>query len=195
MERPQEPEYNGRTLVVAAVEEELGNAAGEALGVGAVLAGIRMAQLLESRRPSSVLMMGTGGVYGDELPIGQACVARRVGYVSGVARMGLGYTPRPPEPVLCDPALLDRVNLPRVDVLTVPAITTDPLLAQRLSDGWQVEHLEAFGAAYACHLAGVPFGLVLGISNVVGPDAHLQWLTHRQDAQDAARKAVMETRV
>ena len=191
MERPQEPDVERRVLIVAAVEEELGEAAGEALGVGAVLAGIRMAQLLENRRPSAVLMIGTGGVYGDQLPIGQACVARRVGYVSGVARMGLGYTPRPPAPVLCEAALLDQLSLPRVDVLTVPAITTDPLLAERLSDGWQVEHLEAFGAAFACQQMGVPFGLVLGISNVVGPEAHLQWLTHRQAAQDAARMAIM----
>ena len=94
MERPQsliQRPYISRS----GRRRRVGNAAGEALGVGAVLAGIRMAQLLESLRPSSVLMMGTGGVYGDELLIGQACVARRIGYVSGVARMGLGYTPDP----------------------------------------------------------------------------------------------------
>jgi hypothetical protein len=31
---------------------------------------------------------------------------------------------------------------------------------------------------------------VLGISNEVGPEAHVQWLTHRDAAQDAARLAV-----
>jgi purine-nucleoside phosphorylase len=106
--------------------------------------------------------------------------------------MGLGYTPRPPDPVICDPSLLSGVELPTLDVLTVAAITTDPLLAQRLSDGWQVEHLEAFGVALACQQAGIPFALVLGISNVVGPEAHMQWLTHRNAAQDAARAAIQD---
>ena len=71
--------------------------------------------------------------------------------------------------------------------------TTDSLLSQRLADGWQVEHLEAFGVAYACEQKGIPFALILGISNVVGPDAHLEWLAHRDKAQNAARDAAMRT--
>ena len=31
---------------------------------------------------------------------------------------------------------------------------------------------------------------VFGITNEVGPDAHLQWLTHREQAQSTAREAV-----
>lgn len=105
--------------------------------------------------------------------------------------MGLGYVPRPPQPVDCDPGLLAQLQgVPRHPVLTVGAITTDPTLASRLADGWAVEHLEAYGAAFACRESGVPFVAVLGISNEVGPDAHIQWLTHRDAAQEAARAAI-----
>ena len=184
------PERDAHILYVAAVSEELGDLPGESLGVGALVAGVQMARLLSELRPRGVIMVGTGGAYEGSVPIGSACVARRVGYTSSAARMGLGYTPRPPDPVLCEQSLVEESGLPVVDVLTVSAITTDRLLGQRLADGWQVEHLEAFGAAWACAQAQVPFALVLGISNEVGPEAHVQWLTHRDAAQDAARLAV-----
>ena len=53
-----------------------------------------------------------------------------------------------------------------------------------------MEHLEAYGVAIACQHAGIAFTAVIGISNFVGPDAHAQWLTHRDAAQEAARQAV-----
>lgn len=178
-------------LLVAAAREELGELPGEPLGVGPVAAGVRMARLLAERQPSGVVLIGTAGSYAGGPAIGAACKVRRVGLVDGVAMMGLGYTPRPPAPIPCNPRLLSYIDLPACDVLTVGAITTDPLLTERLRDGWQVEHLEAFGAAFACVDAGVPFAAVLGIANRVGPDAHAQWLTHRSAAQAAAREAIV----
>jgi nucleoside phosphorylase len=177
-------------LVVAAAREELGELDGHVLGVGPVVAAVRAATLIGLYQPTRVVMIGTGGAYGGGPPIGEAIVASRVGWSYGVAAMGLGYVPRPPQPVEADPALLDRLPLARHPVLTVGAVTTDPTLASRLSDGWSVEHLEAYGVAFACRESGVPFVVVLGISNVVGPDAHIQWLTHRDAAQDAARAAI-----
>jgi purine-nucleoside phosphorylase len=137
-------------------------------------------------------MIGTAGAYPGGPPIGSAIASARVGWGYGVATLGLGYVPRPPSPVEGDPALLDLLGLPRHHVLTVGAVTTDLALAQRLSDGWTVEHLESYGVALACREAGVPFVAVLGISNDVGPDAHVQWLTHRDAAQEAARLAVRD---
>ena len=178
-------------LLVAAVREELGHLSGVPLGVGPVVAAAHMAAALVERKPDAVVMMGTAGAYvGSGLEIGQAIAARRVGLSHGVAAMGLGYVPRPPSPVDCAGELLECLTLQQADVLTVGAVTTDSVLAGRLSDGWQVEHMEAFGAACACAQRKVPFLAVLGISNVVGPDAHAEWLVHRSAAQDAARAAV-----
>lgn len=173
-------------LLVSAVREELGGRPGEPLGVGPVVTAARMATVLREHKPTGVVMVGTAGAYQTRLPVGTAVVAERVGLSEGVAAMGLGYVPRAPQPISCDPRLLERLDGPRCSVLTVSAITTDAVLAGRLSDGWQIEQMEAYGAAVACQQAGVPFVAVYGISNVVGPDAHAQWLAHRHEAQERA---------
>jgi len=85
--------------------------------------------------------------------------------------------------------MMDKLDLPQVDVLSVGAITTDNVLADRLSDGWQIEQMEAYGTAHACAQAGVPFVGIYGISNQVGPSAHTEWLAHRGDARDRVRAA------
>ncbi|MCK6507245.1 futalosine hydrolase [Myxococcota bacterium] len=176
-------------LVLAAVAEELGPLPGRTVGVGPVVAAASTARILCELRPDAVVLIGTAGSYRGGPPVGQACAARRVGLADGAATMGLGYVPRPPPPLPCDPRLLARAGVPAVDVLNTGAITTDPVLAARLADGWQVEHLEAYGVAAACAAAQVPFVALLGIANQVGPDAHAQWLTHRNAAQDSAREA------
>ncbi len=179
-------------LIVAAVAEELGTLPGRTVGIGPVVAAATAAHIISSLRPDGVVMVGTAGSYANGPPIGQACVSRRVGLADGAAVMGLGYVPRPPAPIPCDPRLLDRaVALPKVDVLTTGGVSTDPLLAERMADTWQVEHLEAYGVAAACAAVGIPFIAILGIANVVGPDAHAQWLTNRNAAQDAARDAAL----
>lgn len=178
-------------LLLAAAREELGDLDGHVVGIGPVVAASSAARLLATQKPQGVVMVGTGGAYPGGPPINTAIAARQVGLSTGVAAMGLGYVPRPPEPVACDARLLSKLDVAKHNVLTVQAVTTDPILVERLADGWTVEHLEAFGVAYACYQAGVPFVAVLGISNLVGPDAHRQWLTNRDAAQQAARDAAM----
>jgi nucleoside phosphorylase len=177
-------------LLLAAVREELGDLEGDVVGIGPVVAAARAAAILERKKPGRVVLIGTGGSYPGGPPIGTAVASQLVGMSVGVAAMGLGYVPRPPAPVPGDETLLERLGVPRHNVLTAGAVTTDLTLAKRLSDGWTVEHLEAFGVAVACQHAGIPFIAVLGISNLVGPEAHAQWLTHRDAAQEAARQAV-----
>jgi len=183
-------EAGNTMLVMAAVREELGDLEGEVVGIGPVVAAARAAAILERRRPERVILLGTGGSYPGGPPIGAVVASEMIGLSPGVAAMGLGYVPRPPAPVPGDEATLVRLAVERHAVLTVGAVTTDLTLARRLSDGWTVEHMEAFGVAVACQIAGIPFVAVLGISNAVGPDAHVQWLAHRDQAQDAARAVV-----
>jgi nucleoside phosphorylase len=177
-------------LVLAAVAEELGDLPGMTVGIGPVAAAARTAAILAERRPDGVVLIGTCGSYRGGPAIHAAIVADRVGLAFGVAAMGLGYVPRAPAPIACAPALTDRLDAPRASVLTCGAVTTDPVLAERLADGWQCEHLEAFGVAHACQAAGVPFAAVLGVANAVGPDAHVEWLANREAAQAAARDLV-----
>ena len=136
------------------------------------------------------MLVGTGGAYSGGPPVGSVIAASRLGWSYGVAAMGLGYVPRPPPPIDGDLEMLDQLDLPRHPVLTVGAVTTDLGLAGRLADGWSVEHMEAYAVALACRDAMVPFVAVLGISNEVGRDAHVQWLTHREAALQAAQHAI-----
>ncbi|MBT3221399.1 MAG: hypothetical protein HN348_20130 [Proteobacteria bacterium] len=177
-------------LLLAAAPQELDTLAGEVVGVGPVVAANRAAVLLERYRPDRVVLIGTGGSYPGGPPLNSAIAASKVGLSHGVAAMGLGYVPRPPIPIDTDTEMLAQLGLPAHPVLAVGAVTTDPILAGRLSDGWDVEHLECYSVAYACREAGIPFAVVLGISNLVGKDAHTQWLTNRESAQRAARLAI-----
>lgn len=177
-------------LVMAAVREELGDLDGVPVGIGPVVAAATAATVLERHRPRAVILVGTCGAYRGGPAIGTAVVAERVGLAFGVSAMGLGYVPRPPGPISTDSDLLDKLIGPRVSVLTCGAVTTDPTLGDRLADGWDVEHLECFGVATACQAAGIPFAAVLGVANEVGPDAHMEWLTYREAAQEAARQAI-----
>jgi nucleoside phosphorylase len=178
-----------RMLVLAAARQELGPIEGEVVGVGPVVAAARAAAILARRMPKGVVLVGTAGAYPGGPPVGAAVASARLGLSYGVAAMGLGYVPRAPEPIAGDSGMLARLDCAKHAVLTVGAITTDATLARRLSDGWTVEHLEAFAVAFACQELGIPFVACLGIANDVGPDAHVQWLTHRDAAQAAARQA------
>jgi len=177
-------------LLLAAVEEELGDLDGMTVGIGPVVAAARAAAILQEHRPSQVILIGTCGSYAEGPKIGTAIAGQQVGLSYGVAAMGLGYVPRAPSPILCDAQLNNALAIPTVNILTAGAVTTDPTLASRLSDGWTVEHLEAFGVAMACQQADIPFAVVLGVANDVGPSAHAQWLSHREAAQEVARRAV-----
>jgi len=177
-------------LLLAADREELGDLEGHVLGVGPVVAAARTAMYIARFRPSRVVLIGTGGSYGESPVIGDVVAVRRFGLSPGIAAMGKGYVPRPPANVAADAGLLEHLKVPAMSALTVGAITTDSTLAERLSDGWEVEHMEAYGVAFACHDAGVPVVAVLGIANRVGPNAHAEWLTNRGAAQAAARQAV-----
>jgi len=177
-------------LLMAAAREELGDLEGAVVGVGPVVAAAKAAEILAREHPSRVVMVGTAGSYAAGPPVGAAIASARLGMSYGVATLGFGYVPRAPGPIDGDPEMLATLGLPRHNVLTVGAVTTDAKLAERLSDGWTVEHLEAYAVALACRERRIPFIAVLGIANTVGADAHVQWLTNRDMAQQAARDAV-----
>ncbi len=177
-------------LILAAAQEELGELQGEVVGIGSIVAAAGASRLIERHRPERVVLLGTGSAYPAGPAIGNAVVGRRFGLAYGVEALGLAYVPRAPAPVMSDAELVAQFDLPQHDILTAGAVTTDPELAERLADGWTVEHLEAYGVAHACAQAGIPFTAIIGITSQVGPEAHLQWLTHRDEAQQAARRAI-----
>jgi futalosine hydrolase len=178
-------------LIVAAAPQELDTLPGEVVGVGPVVAAANAARIIEATNPDAVIMIGTAGAYPGGPPIGSAIIAKKLGLSYGVATMGLGYVPRAPQPIEVDPSVYEGLSVATHNVLTVSAVTTNEQLAGRLSDGWEVEHLEAYSVAFACQQRNIPCLVVLGIANEVGPLAHSEWLSNRDAAQEIARQTIL----
>jgi nucleoside phosphorylase len=160
-------------------------------GVGLVEAGIGAARAIAEVKPRAVIFVGTAGVYPpSSLPAGAAVVARRVSLASSAVLRGEAYLPSVlPASAESDAGLRRALALPVVDVVCPLAITRSRPAARRLANSGAVENLEAFAVARAA--SPLPFAAVLGVSNVVGPRAHVEWRRHAARASAAACQAVL----
>lgn len=172
----------------AAVTEELGELPGVALGVGPIAAAVAAARFLSVECPDALVLLGTAGAYAGGPAVGEVIVASTLGLASTARTLGLGYVPLAPPDMLGDSEISARTGLRAARVLTAIAITTDPGLAAKHAERWEVEHMEAFSVAYACAAAGVRFVAILGITNQVGPGAHAEWLRNRAEVQRASQR-------
>jgi nucleoside phosphorylase len=164
------------------------------MGVGLAAAGAGAARHLAELRPRAVAMVGTCGAYaGRGLAIGDVVVARRSVLADPSVVSGTSEFPAPvvlsvsPDAALA--AALEGCGARPADVATTLAVTVDAATAESLAAALhvQAEHLEAHGVAMAAAAAGVPLAAVLGVANVVGPDARAQWREHNAEA---SRRAV-----
>ena len=166
-----------------------------AAGIGVVDAALGAARAITACRPRLVLFVGTAGCYQRHPRPGGVVIAHRIRLVSSAVARGDGYLPAPmvvqsSTEVVVRRALAHAAGPQALvaDVATPLAITKGIRLASLLmkTRGIVAENLEVFAVARACELAGLPFGAVLGISNRVGPRAHLEWLRHQTKAIEAA---------
>jgi nucleoside phosphorylase len=163
-------------------------------GVGLAAAGAGAARHLAELRPRAVVMVGTCGAYARRgLDVGDVVVARRLVLADPSAVAGRAEFPAPvvlsvtPEPALAD--ALQECGARPASVATTLAVTVDAATAEGLAAALdvQAEHLEAHGVAMAAAASGVPLAAVLGVANVVGPEARAQWRAHHPEA---SRRAV-----
>jgi nucleoside phosphorylase len=163
------------------------------VGIGLVASAAGATAALQDLAPRAVILVGTCGAYaGRGIGVGDVVVGRRVCLAStGVVEGRAAF----PDPMLVDADLagplsdaLTRDGASGADVATTLAITTDDALAARLADHTRcdVEHLEAFAVATACGARGVPLAVVLGVANVVGSGARVEWQENHRAAGDAA---------
>ena len=171
------------------------------VGIGAVDAAAGAARAIARLAPRLILLVGTAGRYDDDHPIGGVVIARRLLLASTAVARGDGYLPGPMVTEATTHPTLQRA-LRRAagagaflaDVATPLAITRTTDLSRRImrATGAAIENLEAFAVARAADAVGIPFGAVLGISNRVGPRAHVEWRRYQETAT-AAASAVIET--
>ncbi len=188
-----------RLLVVTAVETERGAVlAGSAMhdvvavagGVGVAAAAATTARLLATADPpfTAVLAAGIGGGFPGRVPVGGLAVAERIiaadlgadspdGFLP-LDRLGFGATALDADPALLAwlrKTLPDAVVGPVLTVSTVTGTTagTAAILA-RYPDAVS-EAMEGFGVATAAAQAGLPFGELRAISNLIGPRNRQAW--------------------
>jgi nucleoside phosphorylase len=162
------------------------------VGVGMVQAAAGAARIVGMGRPARVVLVGTCGGFGDAIGVGDVAVAGRIVLAEPAVVRGEGAYPEPMvTELLADEGMATELVArggKRVGVATTLAVTTDDGLAERLSasTGCGVEHLEAFGVATTCAMAGVPFVSVLGVANRVGSTGRSEWRENHVRASAAA---------
>jgi len=199
-------------LILAAHEPELEPlrrrlaAAGRAdvpchpVGVGLVAAAAGTARLLAELQPAAVLLTGSGGLYPDAGPFraAEVVVGSELRLLDSACLQGQAALPPPLRSELGTDGgrrteLLAAGAARALAIGTTLGITTDDALAARLarSGRCQVENLETHGVAQACHDAGVPVSVLLGITNLVGSQGRAQWRSHAGAAAEACAEVIV----
>jgi futalosine hydrolase len=198
-------------LILAAHEPELAplrarlSAAGRdampayPVGVGLAAAAAGTARLLAELHPVAVLLTGSAGLYPGhgELRPAEVVVGTELRLLDAACLQGQAALPAPIRAELHTEAgaragWLAAGASRAVAVGTTLGITTDDGLAVRLGRLGRcvVETLEAQGAAQACHDAGVPISVLLGVTNLVGSQGRAQWLAHNRAAAEACAEVI-----
>jgi len=178
-----------RPCIVCAAPLESGGLADAIVGVGKVAAAMHTTQLLLTRRPSWLLLIGVCGAYPrGGLDVGALCVvgeelladegvAQADGEFIDIARMGLGTI----GPFAGDPertrALAEVLAIPVVRGATVSSCSGhDPLAgAIEARSGAAVESMEGAAVFQVCAQLGVPAVQLRCVSNRTGDRARGGW--------------------
>lgn len=170
-------------------------------GVGLVDAAAGTSRIVARHTPAALLFVGTCGAYpGSGFQIGQLLLARSVRLGSGdVASRAMRIPGLMPETLLTDPELTEqlrrRLSPPPADaeVICTLGITESESLARQLESGIprRVENLEAYPVLRAA--AGIPTAILLGVTNIVGPNGGKEWKEHFRSVMQAAVNAILRT--
>lgn len=160
-------------------------------GFGPIASGIRTSQLIFELQPSSCLLVGIAGAYGNRLAIGSAHTFSHVASYGIGAGSGSNLTTATelawrqwPEPMQ-DLSTDENLSLPdsawqatRLQMLTVCAASAS---GQDVEDRLKkfpnavAEDMESFSVGLACRSAGIPLTVIRGISNVAGDRNKMNW--------------------
>ncbi|WP_149202210.1 5'-methylthioadenosine/S-adenosylhomocysteine nucleosidase [Actinotalea subterranea] len=174
-------------------------------GIGLVSAATAAAVAISGTSPLAVISAGSAGGVGTGVRVGDVVVGDRYVY-SGADARAFGYTlgqvPGMPEVFEGDRSLLDAAM--RIDtglrLHTGTMLSGDAFIDATAVDGIRSAFphglstdMESAALAQTCHLYGVPFLSVRGISDLCGPAADEDFLETVDDAADRSARVVIET--
>ncbi len=184
-----------KTLIVAAYPKELqylcklgkkksvlkGNFAYLASGIGAVPATYNLTQFLFKYKPGHIITLNTAGIINkNKFKIGDVVLAKTLSTSSMLKEV---YTPES----IKDITLKPKVTLKSLGIKTPKLKTASVFCTQEISSsetmrknlmkaGHDIETMEAYAYAYVAKRHNIPIVSLLGLSNVIGPKAHDEWL-------------------
>jgi futalosine hydrolase len=156
-------------------------------GVGPVAVALSTAALLAAAGYDLVISAGVAGGFAPT-QVGGLAVADRVAFAdlgaeladggfASLSELGLGELDPPADPALAR-LLAERTAAVTGTVLTVSTVTGTTARAERLRQAFPdavAEAMEGAGVALAAQRAGVPFGELRAVSNLVGPRDRAGW--------------------
>ena len=176
-------------------------------GIGLVNAAAAVAVVIAAARPRVVVSAGSAGGLGRDVRVGDVVVGERYVYSAADARAFgyvLGQVPGMPETYPADGGLVAAMvgaGAQAAPDLTLRAGTV--LSSDTFLDAARVEPLrtafpdalstdmESTALAHACYAHATAFVSVRGVSDLCGPAADGDFLTHVDDAADRSARVVL----
>ena len=173
-------------------------------GIGLVNSATAAAVAISATSTRVVISAGSAGGVGEDVRVGDVVVGSTYLYSWADARAfgyALGQVPGMPETYTGDQNLLDAAlgaDIPDLRVLAGTMISGDAFIDASTVDsirtafpGALSTDMESAALAHTSHLYGVPFLSVRGISDLCGPAAGADFLTHVDDAAERSVRVVI----
>jgi purine-nucleoside phosphorylase len=168
-------------------------------GVGTPRASMVLGSALTSAlragsQTQSVFFVATAGAYQPSAVLNSAHLVSTALWSDAALAVGQSYLPQVDrfDELRASPEQGRQSRQKALRALSTPSITLDNSVARSFSMCADLENLEIFGIALAASFAKIQWNAVLGISNHVGPDAHIQWKRHHESASKAAQEMILE---
>ncbi|NMM17120.1 MAG: 5'-methylthioadenosine/S-adenosylhomocysteine nucleosidase [Cellulomonas sp.] len=173
-------------------------------GIGLVNSATAAAVAISATSTRVVISAGSAGGVGEDVRVGDVVVGSTYLYSGADARAfgyALGQVPGMPETYAGDQDLLEAAlgaDVPGLRVLAGTTISGDAFIDASTVDairtafpGALSTDMESAALAHTSHLYGVPFLSVRGISDLCGPAAGADFLTHVDDAAERSARVVI----
>lgn len=173
-------------------------------GIGLVNSATAAAVAISATSTRVVISAGSAGGVGEDVGVGDVVVGSTYIYSGADARAfgySLGQVPGMPESYASDQDLLEAAvgaDVPDLRVLAGTMISGDAFIDASTVDAIRMAFpgalstdMESAALAHTSHLYGVPFLSVRGISDLCGPSAGADFLTHVDDAAERSARVVI----
>lgn len=140
----------------------------------------------------AVLFVATAGTYSSTFALGRAYLVSKAHWTDGDLLLGRSYLPRLQKGYESLNSCLQPFSDEKISAISTPGISLDEELSRKLCEVGTLENLELYGVAMAAQDFGIPWGAVLGVSNMVGPGAHSEWKENHIEASRSAQNLLFE---